>query len=463
MCFKMSSSITTEVVNFILRPDPTPTDVRRKAIEHVVDGIGLVLAGSRTECVRKLVELVLERGSLGSSTLLGFDVHVHASDAALVNGTAGHADDYDDTQLSTSPDRIYGLLTHPTTPVLAAVLAAGEAAGCSGKQFLEAFIVGFEVECKLAEAINPEHYKRGFHSTGTIGAFGASAATGRLLGLDEEELRCALGIAASMSSGIRVNFGTMTKPLHAGRAASNGIIACMLAERGFTADRNSLDGRWGFMEILGQGVDAEKIMGKLGDPYSLVDPGASIKMYPCGSLAQPSMDALLEIVCEENLTPEEVREIRLRAGPNILEPLRYAHPVDELQAKFSLQFGLASILLRRRAGLREYTREFLESAEMQEALRKVRTILDSEIAMMGTDKMRSVVEVELHGGRLIKKVAETARGTPERPLKDADLYQKFKECASFVLNDSQMDRAFSSIRSIEGMPNVTQLTALLTP
>jgi 2-methylcitrate dehydratase PrpD len=463
MCFKMSSSITTEVVNFVLRPDPAPADVRRKAIEHVVDGIGLILAGSRTECVRKLAEFVLEKKGSGSSTLLGFDARVHASDAALVNGTAGHADDYDDTQLSTSPDRIYGLLTHPTTPVLAAALASGEVAGCSGQQLLEAFVVGFEVECKLAEAINPEHYRRGFHSTGTIGAFGACAAASRLFGLGEQEVRYALGITASMSSGIRANFGTMTKPLHAGRAASNGVIACLLARKGFTADRNSLDGRWGFMEILGHGVDAEKIVGRLGDPYSLIDPGASIKMYPCGSLAQPSMDALLEIVREENLTASDVREIKLRAGPNILEPLRYANPVDELQAKFSLQFGLASILSRRRAGLREYTREFLESVEMQEAIRKVRTMLDPEIAEMGTEKMRSIVEVELHDGRLLRRVAETARGTPKRPLKDADLYQKFKECASFVLNDSQIDKVYSSIRNIEGISSVARLTALLTP
>ncbi len=457
----MSSSVTTEVVNFVVRSDSAPSDVRRKAIEHIVDGIGLVLAGSRTECVKKLAELVLEKKGSGPSTLFGFDARVHPSDAALVNGTSGHADDYDDTQLSTSADRIYGLLTHPTTPVLAAALASGEMVGCSGRQLLEAFVVGFEVECKLAEAINPQHYRRGFHSTGTIGAFGACAAAGRLFGLVEQEVRHALGVTASMSSGIRANFGTMTKPLHAGRAASNGITACLLARKGFTADQNSLDGRWGFMEVLGHGVDAEKIMGRLGRPYSLINPGASIKMYPCGSLAQPSMDMLLEIVCEENLTANDVREIRLRAGPNILEPLRYTYPADELQAKFSLQFGLASILLRRRAGLREYTREFLESVEMQETMRKVRTILDPEIAKMGTEKMRSIVEVELQDGRVLRKVAETARGTPEKPLKDADLYQKFKECASFVLNDSQIDKAFSNIREIEGVSNVAQLTALL--
>jgi len=370
--------LTAEVVEFLLWEDTPPIEVMNKAVDHIVDGIAVMLAGSRTDCVKKLTDFVREKGGKPSATLIGFDYKAPSTDAALVNGTSGHADDYDDTQLSTSPDRIYGLLTHPTVPVLASALAIGEATSCSGSELLEAFVAGFEVECKLAEAIKPEHYERGFHTTATIGTFGAMAASGRLLGLGDTELRYALGIAASLSSGIRANFGTMTKPLHAGMAASNGVTACMLARRGFTADKDALDGRWGFMEILGGGVDPDKIVGKLGNPFTLIHPGASIKMYPCGSLGQPSMDALLEVVQEEDLGPEDVREIRLRAGPNILEPLRYSKPVDGLQAKFSLQFGLASILLRWRAGLREYTTEFVNDPELRRTMGKVKTVLDTD-------------------------------------------------------------------------------------
>jgi len=455
-------SITTEVVNFLLKADSPPIEVRKKAVEHVKDGIAVMLAGSRMECAKKLAEFVHEKGGEGSSTLVGFNFRSSPSDAALVNATSGHADDYDDTQLSASPDRIYGLLTHPTVPVLGAALAIGEEVGCSGKEFLEAFVAGIEVECKLAEAIKPEHYRRGFHTTGTIGAFGAAAASSRLLGLDEEELRSALGITASMSSGIRANFGTMTKPLHAGMAASNGVTASKLAERGFTADRNSLDGRWGFMNILGDGADPEKIMGRLGRPYTLIHPGVSIKMYPCGSLGQPSMDTLLEIVSEEDLKPEDIREIVLRAGPNILEPLRYKQPINGLQAKFSLQFGLACILVKRRAGIREYTTEVVNSPELRDAMRKVKTILDPKLAGMGTDKMRSVFEVELQDGRVLSRVADTARGTPEKPLKDAELDDKFRECASFVLKEDGIDQVLKMIRRIEEISNIKELTALLT-
>jgi 2-methylcitrate dehydratase PrpD len=253
----------------------------------------------------------------------------------------------------------------------------------------------------------------------------------------------------------------MTKPLHAGMAASNGVVACMLAKKGYTADRESLDGRWGFMNVLGHGVDPEKLIGKLGNPYALLYPGASIKMYPCGSLGQPSMDTFLEIVVENDLKPKDIQEIRLRAGPNILEPLRYTSPINGLQAKFSLQFGLASILLNRRAGLREYTTKVVNSKDVQEVMAKVKTHLDPEVARMGKEKMRSIVEVELHGGRVIRRVADTARGTPEKPLTSGELDTKFRECASFILENEKLEKAAEMIRFLEDLSSINKLTSLL--
>ena len=454
-------SLTGEVVDFLLRGESPPADVRAKAVEHIVDGVAVMLAGSRTDCAQKLAGFIGERGGSPSSTVIGLGFKSSASDAALVNGTSGHADDYDDTQLSTAPDRIYGLMTHPTVPVLAAALAIGEATGCSGRELVEAFIAGFEVECKIAEAIKPDHYRRGFHSTGTIGAFGAFTASGRLLGLGEPELRHALGIVASLTSGIRVNFGTMTKPLHAGMAASNGVTASMLAKRGFTADENALDGRWGFMEILGGGADPELMVGRMGDPYALVYPGATFKMYPCGCLGQPSMDAMLEIVLEEDLGPGDVREVRLRAGPNILEPLRYSEPVTGLQAKFSLNFALASILLRRRAGLREYATEFVTRPEVVDVMRRVRTIHDAEIASMGVEKMRSILEVELVDGRVVRRTAEEYRGTPEKPFMGHEVDEKFMECASFKMDEGRAREVLGLIRELEEVSVLGDLTGLL--
>jgi 2-methylcitrate dehydratase PrpD len=457
----MSDTCSSEIVRFLLSKKTISEPLKAKAITHMTDGLAVMLAGSRTECAKKLATYALKETRQRTSTLVGFRDKTSPSLAALVNGASGHADDYDDTQLASSPDRIYGLLTHPTVPVLAAALAVGEQTSCSGAELVEAFIAGFEVECKMAEAINPNHYRRGFHTTATIGAFGSFAAAATLTGLSEMELGCGIGITASLASGIRVNFGTMTKPLHAGRAAMNGVTAATLAGMGFTADQNALDGQWGFFQVLGGGFDEEKIMGKLGNPYSIVDPGATLKMYPCGSLGQPSMDAMLELVKEYGLAPDNVREVRLRAGPNILEPLRYQTPVNELEAKFSLQFGLSSILLEGEAGLREYADEFVNSPRVREMMRRVRTINDPEIARMGTEKMRSVVEVELDDGRVVRRVADDARGTPEKPLREEDVYRKFVECSGFALGEEESRTVYEEIKRIMEYPDINEFTKLL--
>jgi 2-methylcitrate dehydratase PrpD len=458
----MTDTCSSEIVEFLLREKTISEPLKAKAVTHMTDGLAVMLAGSRTECAKKLATYALEETGRSTSTLVGFKAKASPSLAALVNGASGHADDYDDTQLASSKDRIYGLLTHPTVPALAAALAVGEQVSCSGPELIEAFVTGFEVECKMAEAIHPKHYRGGFHTTATIGAFGAFAAAAALTELSERELRYGLGITSSLASGIRVNFGTMTKPLHAGRAAMNGVTAATLAGMGFTADQNALDGRWGFFQVLGDGYDEDSIMGKLGNPYSIVDPGATLKMYPCGSLGQPSMDALLELVEEHGLTPKNVKEVRLRAGPNILEPLRYQAPVNELEAKFSLQFGLSSILLEGKAGLREYTDEFVNSPRVREMMRRVKTINDPEIARMGTDKMRSVVEVELDDGRVVRRVAEDARGTPEKPLREEDVYSKFMECSSFALSEDESRTMYKEIKRISEYSDINEFTNLFT-
>ncbi len=454
----MTDTCSSEIVGFLMRKKKISEPLKAKAITHITDGLAVMLAGSRTDCAVKLATYALEETRPSTSTLIGFDARAAPSFAALVNGASGHADDYDDTQLASSPDRIYGLLTHPTVPALAAALAVGEQVHCSGSALVEAFIAGFEVECKMAEAINPRHYREGFHTTATVGTFGAYAAAATLNGLDETEMRHGLGITSSLASGIRVNFGTMTKPLHAGRAAMNGVTAAALARMGYTADTDALDGRWGFFQVLGGGYDRDRITGKLGNPYSIIEPGATLKMYPCGSLGQPSMDALLEMVEEHHLTPDNVKEVRLRAGPNILEPLRYQAPVNELEAKFSLQFGLSSILLKGRAGLREYTDEFVNSPMVRETMRRVKTINDPEIARMGTEKMRSVVEVELTDGRVFTRLAEDARGTPEKPLRERDVEDKFMECSSFVHSEEKSRTIYEEIKRITEYSDINEFT-----
>lgn len=353
------TTLTKELAGFVRSAsyDSIPPRVIQRAKEAIIDGIGVMLSGYPAECATLIRRYVSGLGLQGDATVLGEATSLPAEYAALVNGVAGHALDFDDTQISSLPDRVYGLLTHPTTPVLAAALPVAEEAGADGKALLTAYCVGAEVACKIAEAINPYHYKNGFHSTGTIGIFGAAAAAARLMGLGEEQTSHALGIAASKSAGIRAAFGTMTKPYHAGAAAEGGVIAAKMAGIGYTTAPDALDGPWGYFQVAGSGVEPDAIVGKLGRPYSLVDPGVSIKPYPCGSLAHPSMDAMLDLIIEHDVTPESVSSIRLGTTSNVLAALRYREPTNELEAKFSIPFCLAILILERKGGIAQFTDE----------------------------------------------------------------------------------------------------------
>jgi 2-methylcitrate dehydratase PrpD len=456
------TTITADVAEFIERLEfaDLPPEALRIGKRCILDGLGLMLVGAGQPCSRIVREFSLKNGGAADATAFGSrPVKMPAAFAALVNGTAGHSMDWDDTQLSLTPDRTFGLLTHPTIPPLAAALAVAETrAPVSGREFLTAFLTGFEVECKIAEAIRPEHYEGGFHSSGTIGTFGAAAAAAKLLGLDGIRLRRMLGITASMASGIRANFGTMTKPLHVGRAAQNGVSAALLAKDGFEADPDGLDGPWGFFQVFGGGLDADRIRGKLGRPHTIVDPGVSVKPYPCGSLTHPSLDAMLAVVVENDLKPENIDNVVLYAGKNILNPIRYQIADDELQAKFCMPFLLSAIAIARKAGVQEFTRDFVRSAAVQDLMQRVRTELDPAIEARGYDKMRSRVEVTLTDGRkLVREADERYRGGPDNPLSDDELRDKFADCSRSVLSDAHRRAVMDDIDRLEDLDDVGRL------
>ena len=397
--------------------------------------------------------------------MLGGDLFTcRAASAALINGTAGTR------SISMTPSFLRRRIASsaadaPTIPPLAASLAVGERLGVSGRQFLEAYLIGFEVECKMAEAINPTHYQNGFHSSGTFGTFGAMISAAKLLGLNAETLGHALAIASSMSSGIRLNFGTMTKPLHVGRAAQNGVIAAELAAAGHTGGKEALDSPWGFFRVftLGAGFDANQIVGALGNPPSIVSPGVSLKPHPCGSLGHPSMDAMLKLVLTHDVKPEQVKAVRFRAGSNILNPLRYQIARTELEAKFCPAFMMSSLVLRRKAGIHEFTDEFVQSAPVQEMMRKVTTIRDQVIEARGFDKMRSTIEVDLTDGRtLVQDADERYRGGPDKPFTREELHGKFTDCASLVLQPAAIGATLDRLESLEQVRNVRDVVNTVT-
>jgi len=462
-----AKDVTAAVVKFVttVRYQDFPAPVIAEAKRCLIDGFGVVLAGATTRGSAIVRRHIRAAGGRSEASVLGPEpLMATVAQAALANGASGHAMDYDDTQLSTTPDRIFGLLTHPTVPALASSLAIGERLGVSGAVWLEAFLTGFEVECKIAEAIDPDHYVHGFHSSGTIGTFAAVASAAKLLKLSPEAVAHAFGIAASMSSGIRVNFGSMTKPLHVGRAAENGVVAAQLAAGGFTAGADALDGEWGFFQVLGGGADVERILPVLANPYTIVKPGVSFKPYPCGSLGHPTMDAMLKLVTDHDVKPDQVDRVRVRAGSNILNPLRYKTAKTELEAKFCLPFMMSSVILRRRAGIREFTDEFVSSAPVQDLMARVETVFDQEIEARGFDKMRSIVEVTLKDGRRLAQPSDDRyRGGPENPFTLADLHAKFTDCAQLILPPDRIARALELIESVDQLKNVRELVRAMVP
>ena len=462
-------SATGAVVRFVVgaRFGGFPAAAVATAKRCIIDGLGVLLGGS-TQPAGEIVQAHVDGGETRrDATVLGpKPFKTSAANAALANGTSGHALDWDDTQLATSADRIFGLLTHPTIPPLVAALAVGERLGVSGERLLEAFLTGFEVECKIAEAIHPDHYKRGFHTSGTVGTFGAAVAAAKLLGLSAEQVAHALAIAASSASGIRVSFGSMTKPLHVGRAAHNGVVAAELAARGFTGGEDALDPPWGFFQTFshGGGYDRARIVGVLGNPHTIVSPGVSIKPYPCGVLGHPTMDAMRRLVIGNDVKPETIKAIRVRAGSNILNPLRYDMASNELEAKFCPAFMVSAIALRRKAGIREFNDEFVRSPQVQALMRKVKRVLDPEIEAKGWEKIRSTVEVDLADGRtLVEHADERYRGGPELPFTRDELFEKWSDCASLVLAPAAVERVFATLESLETLRDVAELTRALAP
>jgi 2-methylcitrate dehydratase PrpD len=271
-----------------------------------------------------------------------------------------------------------------------------------------------------------------------------------------------LTIASSMSSGIRVNFGSMTKPLHSARAAENGVIAAELASRGFTGGDEGLDGRWGFFEVFGGGVDLDRLIPVLGRPYTIVNPGSSFKPYPCGSLSHPTMDAMLKAVVEHDLKPDQIKAVRVRAGSNVLEPLRYKIATNELEAKFCLPFLMASLIIRRKAGVREFTDEFVASAPVQQMMPRVTNVFDAKIESQGFDKIRSVIEIDLTDGRtLVQASDDRYRGGPDRPFTREELRDKFTDCAQLTLGQAGITRTLDLIENVDKIKDISELVRTL--
>jgi 2-methylcitrate dehydratase PrpD len=427
--------ITSEAADFCFNVQfkDLPPELIEAGKIHILDAIGLAIAGERAETGGIVRRYLNDLGAAsGPSTIMGTGLKARPRFAAFANGVAIHADDFDDTQLAVAKDRVYGLLTHPTVTAMPAALAVSEALGKSGRDFMLAYHLGVEIETKVSEAISPRSYESGFHSTSMCGVFGSAVSAAKLRGLEPKAIAQALGLAAAQASGLRENFGTMTKPFQAGHGAEAGVTAVELVALGWTAADDILEAKRGFFSAFGGGWDPASIAGKFGKPWSLLSPGVSIKPYPSGSLTHPAMDLIAHLREVNGIKAADVAKVRVGTNKKMLNTLIHHRPKTGLEAKFSMEFCMAVLLVLGKAGLNEFQDEIVIRPDLQDMLSRVEFYNNPAADAAGLDKMRSFVEVTLKDGPTYSGAGDFAKGSPEKPMSFDDVAAKFLECADYA-------------------------------
>ncbi|MGH2408768.1 MAG: MmgE/PrpD family protein, partial [Chloroflexota bacterium] len=334
------NGLTHYVAEFVVNTTyaDIPTDAIEVGKKSILDGIGLALVGSVVPTGDLSRTYLNSLGlSAGRATVAGSSMKVSPRFAAFANGVGIHSEDYDDTQASGGPHPNFGLL-HPTNTTLPVAMALGEEKGVSGRDLMLAYQLGVEVGCKVCQAINPRHYIDGFHTTGTCGTFGAATVASKLHGFDAHWTANVYGIAGAEASGLRANFGTMTKPFQAGHAAESGVIAAALSALGWTASLDVLEDSSGFFRAAGGGYDPKQIMGKLGSPWSFIFPGVSIKPFPSGLVTHPGMTEMLNLIKERHIHADQIESVTVGVNHYVPKDLFYHDPHTALEGKFSMEF-----------------------------------------------------------------------------------------------------------------------------
>ncbi len=449
-----------------------PADALSVAKDAFTDCIGVALAGSAAESSRIMREFTRSMGGTPTCSVIGSGFKTSAPAASLANGVAAHALDFDDV----AP----GLLFHPSAPTVPAILALAEMEGASGRACLEAYVMGFEVSTQTGRALAPAHYLRGYHLVATAGVMGATAAAGRLLSLDSRALACAFGIAASEAGGVRLNFGSMTKPFHAGNAARAGVVAALLAKRGFTASQKIFEGASGFIHTLGvKGEsDAARLLDRLGEPWNIVGyPGLGIKPYASCGETHRCMDAMLYLRNHHALAADDIEAIICCTSDEVPKVLIHSEPSSGLEAKFSMQYCVAVICLDGKGGLAQFDDQRVKAADVQQLLRKVNYRHPEELR--GERGMRYVppegatgpeaddlilpetVIVRLKGGRELSHSVKTPKGRRANRLARAEIEDKYRDCAKGALSGEDIEKSLQILRNLEREASVAGLMEIL--
>jgi 2-methylcitrate dehydratase PrpD len=420
----------------------------------ILDLLACCIAGSGSEGARATAAWADESSGKNDSVIIATSRRASPPLAALANGTAGHALDFDDVSVR---------MIHPSATLVPVLLATGEPRRLTGQEFLEGYVAGFEVQARLCRELNPEHYDRGWHTTGTIGALGAAMTACRVYQLDEEKSRWALGIAASSASGIRRNFGSMVKPFHAGQAAFHGIQAADLAERGFTGDRSVMEGKNGFLDVFSN-LDRSPGLYEafaVGAPYEIVESGIALKRFACCGAIHSAQDALLDLLEAGSFGPDEIVHIECRVNPLVPNILVHHVTQDGLEGKFSMEYSLAVCLMDGRAGLAQYTDERAADPQLVPLMERIEVVVDQSIPV-NLAFFPSVVTVSLKDGRQHTARVDVPKGYPEKPLTLDEVVEKARDCCADALDAAQFEALVHSVTHLEEIPDVSVLARSLT-
>jgi 2-methylcitrate dehydratase PrpD len=461
---KSEKTVSRKISDFIARTTlkNIPLDVRDIAKLHLLDGLATMLGGAKEESSRLLCRHYSRLQSKAKATVIGTRHRLATEHAALVNGVSAHVLDYDDAQLTTLTSRPLGQQTHPTSPVLAAVLALAETQRTTGAQLLTSYIVGVEVACRLGDAVDPSHYLDGFHPTGTLGTFGAAAACAHLLKLKPISIRHALGIAGTIAAGLRANRGTMAKGLNAGRAAESGVIAATLAAEGFSASENIFDDPMGFFAAACKNKVDRNLL-SFDKPFFFASPGVSIKLYPCAGELHPVLDVVLDLRRRYAIAAKQVELIKVILHHDAALPLVYDWPKDALQAKFSLPFAVAAALVDGAAGLKQFSAERVCNPKIRNLMKRVELIRRPTRKSADNIGIHTNVEIQMEGGAVHRGHTDIARGHPALPPSRAEIAEKFRHCAEGVVAPKQTETFLQNFDTVERAASVTTWLQALCP
>ncbi len=453
--------VTEKVSRFIVDAslDEMPAGAVKTAKEAIRDCLGCTLLGAVQPIGRIISEFVIEAEARPVASIIGWGKKTAPHLAALANGIMAHAEDYDDMS--------YGVYGHPTPPMLPAILALGEQYKVSGKRVIEAYITGFEVGSCLGRAINPGHYIRGWHGTATAGTMEAVAASAKLLKLSADQTRMALGIAASETCGIRQNFGTMTKPFHAGNAARSGVVAAQLAQKGFTADANIIEAPLGFGHLF-QG-DEPPDWGKvapLGENFDIAAEGVAFegiegggiafKLYPSCGETHAEIQIILDLMRKHHFSHDDVESIECVFSDTMNSVMLHLDPKTGMEGKFSAEYCTARALLDNNVGLQDFTDEKVNQPEVRQVMQKIKRRIDPDMTMLA-----STLNIKLKDGRKFSQHVEVIRGMPQNPLSEEEMVAKYKDCAQLVLSPIDIDRSLELLKNLEEVGNITELMNIL--